>query len=643
MARKAKKTKGKAPAGEAREFQAEVSRLLHLMVNSVYSEREVFLRELISNAADACDKLRYEAITRPDLLTDDPALRITLVADKAAGTLTVRDNGIGMSHDELIENLGTIARSGTRAFMERMTEGKGDVALIGQFGVGFYSAFIVADRVDVVSRQAGSGETWRWSSDGVSSFTVADASAEEAARVGRGTEITLILKKDATEFLEPFRLEQVVKSYSDHVALPIELVEIADGKAGEPRKLNTASALWTRPRADITDEQYREFYGHVAGSFEEPALTIHYRAEGRHEYSVLLFVPGEAPFDLFDPTRRGRVRLYVRRVFITDDAGLLPGYLRFMRGIVDSEDMPLNISREMLQNNPIVGAIRKAVTKRVLSELAKTAEKDPETYARIWTSFGAVIKEGLYEDHERRDELLGLLRFRSTTSGEALRGLKDYVGAMKENQTAIYYVTGDNAAQIAASPQIEGFRARGLEVLLLTDPVDSFWVTAALGYDGKPFKSVTQGSADLDAVPVAEEADAEAVAETADPSALGTLIAAVKQVLGDRVSDVRESQRLTSSPVCLVASETGLDRGLERILAQRGDGLPAVARVLEVNPNHPVIAALASKARSSGVSTDIEDAARLLFDQAQILEGQPVSDPAAFSARLSRLMAKGLG
>ena len=642
MATKAKKTRDAKPAGEAHEFQAEVSRLLHLMVHSVYSEREVFLRELISNAADACDKLRYEAITKPDLLADDPTLRISLVADKAAGTLTVRDNGVGMSHDELIENLGTIARSGTRAFMEKVTEGKGDVALIGQFGVGFYSAFIVADRVDVVSRQAGSSEAWRWSSDGMSSFNVAMASAEEAARVGRGTEIALVLKEDAREFLEAFRLERVVKTYSDHVALPIELIEVADGHAGEPRKLNTASALWTRPKADITDEQYREFYGHVAGSFEEPALTIHYRAEGRHEYSVLLFVPGEAPFDLFDPTRKGRIRLYVRRVFITDDATLLPGYLRFMRGIVDSEDMPLNISREMLQNNPIVGAIRKAVTNRVLSELAKTAEKEPATFARIWESFGAVIKEGLYEDHERRDELLGLLRFRSTVPGEDLRGLKDYVGAMKENQTAIYYVTGENAAQIAASPQIEGFRARGLEVMLLTDPVDSFWVTAALGYDGKPFKSVTQGSADLEAIPVAEETDSQDKPEAADPSALGTLIAAIKQVLGDKVSDVRQSQRLTSSPVCLVASETGLDRGLEKILAQRGDGLPAVARVLEVNPKHRVIAALAAKARSSGVSTEIEDAARLLFDQAQVLEGQPVADPAAFSDRLSRLMVRGL-
>lgn len=627
------------------DFQAEVSRLLHLMVHAVYSEQEVFLRELISNAADACDKLRYEAVTTPDLLSGDPELKIRLTIDAAKGQLAVSDNGIGMSHDELVENLGTIARSGTRAFMEKLAEGKGDTSLIGQFGVGFYSAFIVAGHVDVISTRAGSGETWHWSSDGESAFTVEQASEDDAGQVLRGTEIRLTVKDDAKEFLEAQRLEQIVKTYSDHIAVPIELVEVAEEKPGEPRKLNTASALWARPKSEISAEQYKEFYGHVAGMFDDPALTVHYRAEGRHEYTVLLFVPSQRPFDLFDPSREGRIKLYVKRVFITDDANLLPGYLRFVRGVIDSEDMPLNISREMLQNNPIVAAISKAVTNRILSELKKTAEKDGDLYAKVWSAFGPVIKEGLYEDTERRDDLLEVVRFRSTETDEETRSLKDYVAGMKENQTAIYYVTGDNAAKITASPQIEGFKARGLEVLLLTDPVDSFWTTNVLGYDGKPFKSITQGSADLDSIP-ATESDAEedtSSDDDNDEAAIGTLTAALKQALGEKVADVRQSQRLTTSPVCLVADEMGMDRGLEKILAQRQDmALPQAQRILEINPKHAVIKALAANAKASGTSEELETAAELLYDQALILEGEPVADPAAFSARLSKLMASGL-
>ncbi len=627
------------------DFQAEVSRLLHLMVHAVYSEQEVFLRELISNAADACDKLRYEAVTTPELLSGDPELKIKLTIDAAKGQLTVSDNGIGMSRDELVENLGTIARSGTRAFMEKLAEGKGDTSLIGQFGVGFYSAFIVAGHVDVISTRAGTGEAWHWSSDGESAFTVEPANEDDAGQVARGTEIRLTIKDDAREFLEAQRLEQIVKTYSDHIAVPIELVEVAEEKPGEPRKLNTASALWARSKSDISEEQYKEFYGHVAGMFDDPALTVHYRAEGRHEYTVLLFVPSQRPFDLFDPSREGRIKLYVKRVFITDDANLLPGYLRFVRGVIDSEDMPLNISREMLQNNPIVAAISKAVTNRILSELKKTAEKDSELYTKVWSAFGPVIKEGLYEDMERRDDLLEVVRFRSTETEEETRSLKDYVAGMKENQTAIYYVTGDNAAKIAASPQIEGFKARGLEVLLLTDPVDSFWTTNVLGYDGKPFKSITQGSADLDAIPATESESKEDTAseEENDEAAIVTLAAVLKQALGEKVSDVRQSQRLTTSPVCLVADEMGMDRGLEKILAQRQDmNMPQAQRILEINPKHAVIKALAANAKASGTSEDLETAAELLYDQALILEGEPVVDPAAFSARLSKLMASGL-
>ena len=632
-------------AAESHEFQAEVSRLLHLMVNAVYSEQEVFLRELISNAADACDKLRYEAVTAPELTSGDAGFKVALTVDAANNRLIVADNGIGMNRDELVENLGTIARSGTHAFIERLAEGKGDVNLIGQFGVGFYSAFIVAQHVDVISTRAGSEETWHWSSDGESAFTVEPAAAEDAQGCPRGTEIRLTLKDNAGEFLETPRLEQVVKTYSDHIAIPIELAEVKDGETGEARKLNTASALWARSKSDITQEQYTEFYHHTAGMFDEPALTVHYRAEGRHEYTVLLFVPGSRPFDLFDPSRQGRVRLYVRRVFITDDAGLLPGYMRFVRGVIDSEDMPLNISREMLQNNPIVTSISKAVANRVLSELKKTAGKDGELYGKVWSAFGAVIKEGLYEDMERRDDLLALVRFRSTETEDQSRSLKDYVAAMKENQTAIYYVTGENAAQIALSPQIEGFKARGLEVLLLTDPVDSFWTASVLGFDGKPFKSITQGAADLDSIPATQagsDGDGTDEEET-DATAVGTLASVIKQALGERVADVRQSQRLTTSPVCLIAGEKGMDRGLEKILAARNDvDMPQTPRILEINPKHTVIRALAARAKTDGASDDLQDAAELLYGQALILEGEPVSDAAAFSARLSKLMADGL-
>ncbi|WP_137388299.1 molecular chaperone HtpG [Rhodoligotrophos defluvii] len=626
-------------SGETHSFQAEVARLLHLMVHSVYSDTDVFLRELISNAADACDKLRYEALSNPSLLADDPELAVLLTADKAAGTLTVADNGIGMSRAELIDNLGTIARSGTHAFMEKLTEGSNAPKLIGQFGVGFYAAFMVASRVDVVSRRAGSDETWMWSSDGSGTFTVEPYAGDDAPR--RGTLIRLTLKEDAKPFLEPWKIEQIVRAYSDHVAIPIRLSEVKDGKPTEPRQINTAAALWTRPKADISPEQYKEFFGALAGIYSDPALTIHYRAEGRHEYTVLLCIPSEPPFDLFDPERRGRQKLYVRRVFITDDAEFLPGYLRFVRGIIDSEDMPLNISREMLQNNPLVAQIRKAVTKRVLSELRRTAEQDPDTFAKIWSAYGAVVKEGLYEDGERRDELFDIARFHTTRSEGAMRTLKDYVAAMKPNQTAIYYVTAEDAVKAAAAPQLEGFKARGIEVLLLTDPVDNFWTRTALGFDGKPFRSVTQGAADLAAIPL-EKADEKAAEQEQDKSALGTLVAVFKQTLRDAVKDVRLSERLTSSPVCLVADAAGLDRNLERLLAKQTAGAKQSQPILELNPSHPVIAGLARRAKANGVSDELNEAAWLLLDEAYILEGEPVPDPAAFARRLTGVMSKGL-
>ena len=619
-----------------KQFQAEVAKLLHLMVHSVYSEREVFLRELISNASDACDKLRYEAQRNDKLMAEGGDLRIDINADKKAGVLTISDSGIGMDAKELTDNLGTIARSGTQAFMEQLedgkekTKGKGggdDVQLIGQFGVGFYSAFMIAGQVDVISRKAGARKANIWSSDGTGTFTV-DAYDGDDAPV-RGTVIKLSLRKDAKEFLDDARLEHIVRTYSDHVSHPIYLGD---------RQLNSGSAIWTRPKSEVNDEQHREFFGHVSGMYADPALTIHYKAEGRHEYSVLLYVPGEKPFDLFDPERKGRQKLYVRRVFITDEADMLPSWLRFVRGVIDSEDMPLNISREMLQDNPTVHAIRAAVTKRVLSELKKCADKKPEAFDRIWAAFGPVIKEGLYEDMERRDGLYEICRFRSTASeGAENVTLADYVGRMKENQTAIYYLTGEDAAKIELSPQLEGYKSRGVEVLLLTDPIDAFWVRTALGYDGKPFTSVTQGSADLDLIAPLDKDDDK---PGTDDAATAGLLAALKAALGDKVQDVRQSKRLTSSPVCITAGEHGFDRTLEKYLARQQGQTNISAPVLEVNAAHALIARLAER---HAKGEDVSDAAELLLDQALILEGEAPQDPAGFAGRLSKLMQQVYG
>ena len=558
---------------EAHEFQAEVARLLHLMVHSVYSNKDIFLRELISNAADACERLRQRALTTPDLIAGDETFRIRLETNKAGKTLTVSDNGTGMSREELIDNLGTIARSGTRAFLEGLGEAKDGQALIGQFGVGFYSAFMVASEVEVVSRAAGSDEAWTWRSDGQGSFTVEPADPADAP--ARGTRVILHLADDALDYAEAPAIERIVREYSAHVPVPIVLAseveaedseaENDDEKSGkdaataiEEREIADGSALWTRNKSEITEEEYKEFYGHVSRQFDEPALTLHYRAEGRHEYSVLLFVPSVTPFDLFDPDRKGRVKLYVRRVFIADDVDLLPAYLRFVRGVIDSQDLPLNLSREMLQSNPVLDAIRKGVTNRVLSELQKLCENDAEKYTKIWETFGPVIKEGLYEDFERRDKLLGLVRFKTTKSGENWRPLAEYVADLKENQTQIFYAIGDNPAAVKASPQLEGYRARDVEVLLLSDPVDAFWVQVALGFDGKPFRSVTQGAADLDAIPLPEEEkDKEAEDAKDSKTDVSSLVTYVKETLGDAVTDVRISSRLAESPVCLVAPEHG--------------------------------------------------------------------------------------
>lgn len=618
---------------EYRSFEADVARLLHMMVHSVYSDREVFLRELISNAADACEKLRYEAIGKPELLGDEPKLAITILADPERGKLTIADNGIGMSREELIEALGTIARSGTRSFMDRVAaaEGKEGAQLIGQFGVGFYSAFMVAGEVEVVSRRAGGNEAWAWSSDGKGEFAVAPVVLAEAP--ARGTQVTLHLLDDAKTFAERWTLERIVKEQSGHVPVPITLVE----KPGaEATTLADGAALWTKPKNQISKDEYADFYRSVAGQYDDPAATIHFRAEGVHEYTALAFVPGARPFDLFDADRKGRIKLYVKRVFINDEAELMPRYLRFVRGIVDTADLPLNVSREMIQDSALFGAVKKGVTSRVLSELTKLAEQDSEAFAKIWENFGAVIKEGLYEDYERRAQLLGLARFRTTASGEGLRSLKDYVGALRENQTAIYYIVGDDAGRIATSPQLEGFKARGIEMLLLADHVDSFWASAAPEFEGKPLKSVTQGAADLALVPLLDGA-APPPSEISDD--FTSLLASMKEILADEVADVRTSERLTDSAVCLVASDKGPDRHFDRLLSAAGRIDRAAKPVLEVNPHHATVAALAA-VEAADLRADVT---HLLLDTARVLDGERPSDASGFADRLARVIGRSLG
>ncbi len=618
-------------SNEHHDFQAEVSRLLHLMVHAVYTDKEIFLRELISNASDACDKLRYEAIAAPNLLEGDADFTIKITPNKTAGTLTVSDNGIGMSREELVENLGTIARSGTRAFLERLQEQPEGNALIGQFGVGFYAAFMVADRIEVVSRRAGTEGAWMWVSDGTTGFDIKEAPADRANLVSHGTSVTLVLKKDAEEFLDPVSIERIVRTYSDHILFPVELI----GENGEARQVNSASALWQRSKSEVKPEDYEEVYRTVSGHFDKPAHTIHYKAEGRQEYAVLLFIPEQRPFDLYDADRKGRVKLYVRRVFITDDAGLLPTYMRFIRGVVDSEDVPLNISREMLQNNPMVAQIRKALTGRVLSELETLSEKKPDAYDAIWEAFGAVVKEGLYEDFERREQLLKLSRFR-TTAGTDNRSLAQVAEALRPNQNEIYYLVGDSIDRLEASPQLEAATARGVEVLLLTDPIDAFWTTQGLSFDEKPLRSLTQGDVDLSAIPLLDET----IEKPADQADAAGLLEKLKIVLGDTVSEVRASQRLVKSPVCLIAPGSGPDLELEKLLSRQDSGV-GLKPILEVNTGHALVTAIAKELETADTETS-ESLAGLLFDQAHILDGQPPADPALYTERINALLIKAL-
>ena len=639
-------------AQEKFTFQAEVSKLLDIVAHSLYSHKEIFLRELISNASDACDRLRYAALTDAALTGGDADFKITLSVDKKANTLTVTDNGDGMNRDDLTEVLGTIARSGTQAFVDQMAastkdtgkkkgkdaKGGDDMALIGQFGVGFYSTFMVADKVEVLTRKAGDKKAWQWSSDGKGEFTI-----DEAERDARGTDVILYLDKKEKEYLDPARIEHIVKQHSDHIGIPIILK--GDGGEDGDKTLNTASALWTRPKKDITSEQYTEFYHHAAHAFDDPWMTLHNSVEGVLSYTNLLFIPSTQPFDLFHPDRKAQVKLYVKRVFITDDCeGLMPPYLRFMRGIVDSEDLPLNISREMFQHNPQLTKIRSGLSKRIMGELKKKADKKPEEYADFWNNFGAVLKEGLYEEPENRGKILGLARFKSTTQ-DGWTSLEDYASRMKDGQEVIYYISGEDADAIAASPHLEGFKAKGVEVLLMTDPVDDFWLPSVGEFEGKAFKSAARAGADLDKVEDTDKDKKKDAKKDKAGKAIEPLLAQFKVVLGEAVKDVCASERLTESPVCLVTSEGDMDARLEKMLKQnRQAGMPDLTpRVLEVNPGHALIKRLAKRAKASdGKDSLIADAAHLLLDQARIIEGETVVDPKAFSRRLSAVMESGL-
>ena len=632
-------TGGAAPGRETLGFQAEVKELLQLMIHSLYSHPEIFLRELVSNASDAADKLRFEALAHPDYYESDPDLSIRVAFDKDARTITVSDNGIGMSHDEVIANIGTIAKSGTREFFATLTgDAAKDARLIGQFGVGFYSSFIVADRVTLVTRRAGrpAAEGVRWDSNGEGEYTI-----EAVERAARGTEITLHLREAHDEFLSRWKLASIIRKYSDHIALPILMKKEAwdeEAKAykdtAEDETVNQASALWARPKQDISVEQYQEFYKHVAHDNEPPLAWAHAKVEGRTEYTQLLYVPSRAPFDLFDRDHRRGLKLYVRRVFIMDDAeALLPGYLRFVRGVVDSNDLPLNVSREILQESRDVEAIRSGCVKRVLSLLEDLAQNEKEKYATFWTTFGRVLKEGFAEDPAAGEKLAKLLRFASTAgNGDAQEvALADYVARMKEGQAAIYYVTAESHAAAANSPHLEIFRKKGIEVLLLSDRIDE-WVAAGLHeFEGKPLTSVAKGALDLGALADAEEK----AQQDKEADELKPLLARLSAALGEKVKEVRVTFRLTDSPACLVVGEGDVSGNLERLLKSVGQKAPTVVPILEVNPHHPLVQRLAAE-----TDERLGDWAALLFDQALLAEGGHLDDPAGFVRRVNALMLR---
>ena len=617
------------PKSEKLEFQTEVSQLLKLMINSVYSEKEVFVRELVSNASDACDKLRYLANTKEKLIKDDPNFKIQIAIDKKSNLISISDNGVGMNKKDLVSNLGTIARSGTAHFLKELSESKTkDLSLIGQFGVGFYSAFMVASQTKVITRKAGENKIWVWTSDGESSFTIEETEDSSLLASNRGTTIELTLTKDSKEYLDKDRIQNIIRRYSDHISIPIY---ISDGTEKEDETLesvNSASAIWTRPKNKISAEQYKEFYNHAGQMFDDPWMTSHYKAEGKIEYTVLNFIPSTKPFDLYDPARENRLKLYVKRVFITDNCPeLIPPYLRFLRGIIDSEDLPLNISREMLQNNPVVTKIRSSLVKRTISDLKKKLAKDRESYEKFWENFGPVLKEGIYEDFERKDSILEISLFKNSKSSKLIT-LNEYIESMGKKQKDIYFMTGDNYENIINNPSLEGYKSRDINVLILDDPVDSFWTSSTPSYLEKNFKSVTRGTDDL------EKIDGEKK-DSKENKSTEPLINLLKEKLKDKVKDVRISSRLTDSAVCLVSDEGAMDPQLEKILQQHNQLNQGLSlKVMEINPNHKLIKKLSKMSKDKNKIGEVENISILLYEQSKILDGEKPSDPIEFSKKL---------
>ena len=618
-------------------FQAEVQQLLRLVAHSLYSHKEVFLRELISNSSDACDKLRFEALTDGALYENDPDLKIRVSFDKDARTITVADNGIGMDRQEVIDNIGTIARSGTRQFMQKLTGDQAkDANLIGQFGVGFYSSFIVADKVTLRTRRAGLGPEHGvlWESTGEGDYTL-----ENIDKPTRGTEVTLHLRDDETELLNEWQLRSIITKYSDHITLPVimPVEKPGEDKDAPPKiedeRINQAAALWARPKQDITEEEYKEFYKHVGHDFEDPLAWTHNRVEGKLEYTSLLFIPSRAPFDLWDRDQRHGVKLYVQRVFIMDDAEhLMPRYLRFVRGVIDSNDLPLNISREILQSSKVVDGIRAGSVKKVLGLLEDLAQNDKDKYAKFWKEFGRALKEGPAEDYGNREQIAKLFRFASThaDSAEQTVSLSDYLGRMKEGQDKIYYISAESFAAAKNSPHLEIFRKKGLEVLLMTDRVDEWLMSHLNEFEGKRFQSVAKGALDLDKIASEEEKQEQKQAE----DQYKDLLAKVKEVLGDQVKEVRVSTRLTDSPACLVVDEYALSAHLERMLRDAGQNVPTSKPYLELNPQHPLVGRLQGEADAGR----FDDLTHLLFEQALLAEGGQLEDPASFVKRLNALL-----
>ena len=622
------------------KFEADTGKILDIVINSLYSEREIFLRELVSNASDALDKRKYLGLTDKKINDSSESSEIKIRVSSKEKILTISDNGIGMNEEDLKSSLGTIARSGTKAFLEQMSasskDKKPDMSLIGQFGVGFYASFMVADSVEVLSKKAGEEDGWKWSSDGKTGFNLEKVSKEKV-----GTSITLYLKKDAKEFLEETRLQFIVRKYSDHISFPVKFFEI-DKKDAEEKVLNEASALWTRPAKEIKEEQYQEFFSHIGAGFGKPLITMHNKTEGTISYTNLICIPSTRPFDLFNPDRKSSLKLYINRVFITDKCdALVPSYLRFVKGLVDTQDIDLNVSREMLQNNPAVAKISKSLVGKILRELKKVSEKNLDGYKDFWKEYGAVLKEGLYEDAERKEALLDLCRF-STNENESIISLSQYLEKMPETQKDIYYISSETSAQALASPHLEGFKSKNIPVLIMTDAIDQFWLPMIGSFKDKKFTSITQGQINLDEL---DEKDKEKNTENKDQKEkqdkeFVDLIAQMKIVLGDQVKDIRLSSKLTDSPVCLVADDGDMDIAMEQLMAQRDTNYQGAPRILEINGDHSLIKNMKSLLGKKENNELVSDAGTLLFEQARLMEGKMPSDPAQFSKIMNQFLLK---